>query len=180
VDSPLTTDENATESDYMAVITSFLDTKNWVSVTTSLPELQKAIVQLISKAYAGEIAQETERKRYSNGREEVLDTAKAAVLGDRNNHYGEPDQDFARTAALWNILSVAQFDALIPKDWDQSVGLTVGLCRDLVSRLDSAASVADKMVALKLSRNTHMRKLDNYVDIAGYAACGYEALLRSK
>jgi hypothetical protein len=166
----------------MEVIESFLNTKDWAGVLYNLSTLQKAVVQLISKAFATEMAQETERKRYENGRVEVLEEAKTAVLGDRNAQYGEPDQDFARTAALWNILSVAQFDAMIAKAHPlvQDVYLPVDVCRGLIAQLDTAASVADKMVALKLSRNTHMRKLDNYVDIAGYAACGYESVLRSK
>ena len=35
-----------------------------------------------------------------------------------------------------------------------------------------AREVAMFMVALKLSRETHQRKRDNWVDIAGYARCG--------
>ncbi len=174
MDSHSTTDGIATEYDYMEVITNFLDNKG----NANFEALRKAIVYLVSKAYSAEVAQETERKRYTNGREEVLELAKSAVLGDRNAQYGEPDQDFKRTAALWNILSLAQFDALVEKGWNGELHLSVDYCRDLVSRLDTAMSVADKMVALKLSRNTHMQKLDNYVDIAGYAACGYESLIR--
>lgn len=158
----------------MEVITNFLDNKG----NANFEALRKAIVYLVSKAYSAEVAQETERKRYENGREEVLELAKSAVLGDRNAQYGEPNQDFKRTAALWNILSVARFDALTV-----NVGLqpdVLFFCREQVARLDTPMSVADKMVALKLSRNTHMQKLDNYVDIAGYAACGYEAVLRNK
>lgn len=178
VDSHSTTDEIATEYDYMEVITGFLDTKPEEVSLYRREDLQKAVVFLVSKAYSAEVAQETERKRYENGREEVLELAKSAVLGDRNAQYGEPDQDFKRTADLWNILSLARFDALTV-----NVGLqpdVLFFCREQVARLDTAMSVADKMVALKLSRNTHMQKLDNYIDIAGYAACGYEAVLRNK
>ena len=164
----------------MEVITSFLDTKPEEVSLYRREDLQKAVVFLVSKAYSAEVAQETERKRYTNGREEVLELAKSAVLGDRNAQYGEPDQDFKRTAALWNILSLAQFDATLI-DWPGKLeAKTLDFCRGIIAELDTAMSVADKMVALKLSRNTHMQKLDNYVDIAGYAACGYEAVLRNK
>lgn len=174
MDSHSTTDELATEYDYMEVITNFLDGGNTIN-----DELKKAIVYLVSKAYSAEVAQETERK-YENGREEVLELAKSAVLGDRTAQYGEPDQDFKRTAALWNILSLARFDATLI-DWPAELeAKTLDFCRGIIAELDTAMSVADKMVALKLSRNTHMQKLDNYVDIAGYAACGYEALLRNQ
>lgn len=159
----------------MEVITNFLDNEK-----VATDELKKAIVYLVSKAYSAEVAQETERKRYENGREEVLELAKSAVLGDRNAQYGEPDQDFKRTAALWNILSLARFDAVVATHTASLDESTLRACRWVIKDLDTAMSVADKMVALKLSRNTHMQKLDNYVDIAGYAACGYEAVLRNQ
>ena len=181
MDSHSTTDEIATEYDYMEVITSFLDTKPEEVSLYRREDLQKAVVFLVSKAYSAEVAQETERKRYENGREEVLELAKSAVLGDRNAQYGEPDQDFKRTAALWNILSLARFDAVVAGPTPCALEeVTLDYCRLVLANLDTAMSVADKMVALKLSRNTHMQKLDNYVDIAGYAACGYEAVLRNK
>lgn len=179
MDSHSTTDELATESNYTEVITNFLNTKVHEVMDYSYEDLQKAVVYLVSKAYSAEVAQETERKRYENGREEVLELAKSAVLGDRNAQYGEPDQDFKRTAALWNILSLARFDAVVAGPTPCALEeVTLDYCRLVLANLDTAMSVADKMVALKLSRNTHMQKLDNYVDIAGYAACGYESLIR--
>jgi len=36
----------------------------------------------------------------------------------------------------------------------------------------TAREVAMFMVCVKLSRETHQRKRDNWVDIAGYAKCG--------
>lgn len=77
--------------------------------------------------------------------ETILDEAKRITAGDRQNAYGPPDQDFARTAAMWS----------------QLLGVDV-----------EARQVALCMIALKLSRETHQRKRDNWVDIAGYAKCG--------
>ena len=65
--------------------------------------------------------------------------------GDRQAAYGPPTQDFQRTAAMWSALKGVQF---------------------------TAQEVAMFMICLKLSRQTHQRKRDNWVDIAGYARGG--------
>ena len=77
--------------------------------------------------------------------EDVLEEALRITKGDRQNQYGPPDQDFQRTAAMWSALKGVQF---------------------------TAQDVAAFMIALKLSRQTHQNKRDNWVDIAGYARCG--------
>lgn len=78
--------------------------------------------------------------------EDVLEEALRITKGDRQNQYGPPEQDFARTAALWSALFA-----------------------DKLSRPFEARDVAMAMICLKLSRETHMRKRDSAVDIAGYA-----------
>ncbi len=78
--------------------------------------------------------------------EDVLTEALRLTGGDRMNAYGPPDQDFKRTAAMWSAILSCEVDA---KD--------VALC----------------MIAIKLSRATWMSKRDNWVDIAGYARCGW-------
>lgn len=77
--------------------------------------------------------------------EDVLEEALRITKGDRNAQYGPPDQDFRRTAAMWSALKGVEFE---PRE------------------------VALFMVCLKLSREIHQRKRDNWVDIAGYARCG--------
>lgn len=78
--------------------------------------------------------------------EDVLEEALRLTKGDRNNSYGPPTQDFARTAAMWSAILGCEVK---PKH--------VALC----------------MIALKLSRATWAAKRDNWTDIAGYARCGF-------
>lgn len=84
--------------------------------------------------------------------EGILEEAARLTRGDRQNAYGPPNQDFARTAKMWSALKGVEF---------------------------TPAEVAMFMICLKLSRETHQKKRDNTVDMAGYARClaicqGYE------
>lgn len=83
--------------------------------------------------------------------EDILDTAARITRGDRNASYGPPDQDFRRTAGMWSALFASKLQD----------GVTF-----------EARDVAMAMILLKCSRESHQRKLDNWVDIAGYARCG--------
>jgi hypothetical protein len=85
--------------------------------------------------------------------EDILEEAMRITKGDRQAAYGPPDQDFQRTAAIWSALKGVEFE---PRE------------------------VALFMIALKLSRETHQRKRDNWVDIAGYARCGHLCSKSSK
>lgn len=90
-------------------------------------------------------------------RKRTLDTAAQAILGDRNNTYGDPDQDFTRTAGMLNALGFRVLDA---------DGNPVEL---------GSHHFAIMMMCVKMSRlmwsPLHM---DSWVDAAGYAACGAE------
>lgn len=77
--------------------------------------------------------------------ESILDIAKRLVNGDRQAQYGPVDQDFSRTAKMWSAMKGVEFEP-----WE----------------------VAAFMICLKLSRQSHQRKEDNWVDIAGYADRG--------
>lgn len=97
-------------------------------------------------------------------REELLLGAVEAVTKQRNNQYGPPTQDFDRTAALWTIL----FNTHQPGDTWETVPFT-------------SSDVAIGMIALKLSRLTwDPKNKDSWMDIAGYAACGYETTLEEE
>jgi len=89
-------------------------------------------------------------------RETTLDLAKVAVVTDRLQEYGEPEDNFLDTAELWN-------------------GYLRSLYGDTAPLLN-ALDIANLMILLKMARlKTSPKKLDHYVDMAGYAACGASA-----
>lgn len=90
-------------------------------------------------------------------RAEALDEARRLITGDRNNQYGPPTQDFTRTADLLNALGYRRVDA------EDTIHDILG------------SDVALIIAQVKMSRLMHSRhKKDSWVDLAGYAACGYE------
>lgn len=91
-------------------------------------------------------------------RETVLEEAMRLVTKERGNAYGPPEQDFERTALMWNGL----FKDLL-KDGMQFKPEHVGLA----------------MIALKLSRAMWSENRDNFVDIPGYAACVHRIIFGS-
>lgn len=87
-------------------------------------------------------------------RPEILDTAKACVCGDREQDYGSPESNFQTIADLWAA-------------YLQACGVDI----DFLEPHDVAAMLA----LLKIARIASGHgKLDNWVDLAGYAACGGE------
>ena len=90
-------------------------------------------------------------------RPEILDAAKRCVCGDREQDYGSPESNFATIAALWNAYFKGKSDCCV--------------AGNLVNPVDVAAMLA----LLKIARiaSGHAKE-DNWVDLAGYAACGGE------
>lgn len=83
-----------------------------------------------------------------NPRSDILLTAEELVNGDRNVQYGDPRQDFQRTADMWSAYLGYRVE---PHD------------------------VAAMMCLLKVSRiRWSPLKKDSWVDLAGYAACGWD------
>lgn len=81
-------------------------------------------------------------------REDLLDQAKQTVTELRQSQYGTPEDNFGCIAAMWGAY----------------------LEREL-----SLGDVAYMMVLLKVARGKHKQThADNWLDIAGYAACGAE------
>ena len=78
---------------------------------------------------------------------ECLETAIECVCGDRAESYGNVEDNFKTVAALWS-------DYLGVDVWERDV--------------------AAMMILLKVARVKAGKKNDNWVDIAGYAACGSE------
>jgi hypothetical protein len=92
-----------------------------------------------------------------NARSELLRGAENAVNGDRNAQYGDPRADFLRTADMWN--------AYIAGVMERQDG-----CIDLKTH-----DVAAMMCLLKISRiSWSPEKQDSWMDLAGYAACGWD------
>lgn len=93
-----------------------------------------------------------------NTRELCLEKAKECVLYDRNNTYGgDPEDSFGVIAKLWDVY------------------LGNRLCRDFEESVIDATDVAIMMALLKIGRIiTGYYNEDNYIDLAGYAACAME------
>lgn len=87
-------------------------------------------------------------------REELLDRAKEIVTKHRQSSYGTPEDSFGRIASFWSTY----------------LGVTL-----------SPADVANLMILLKVARSLNdLSKEDNYLDMAGYAACGAEVATKGK
>ena len=99
-------------------------------------------------------------------REEVLDEAKQYVSKDRNSTYDSPENNFGRIAAIMNAQGY------------RKVVMTPGGAGDCDVYDLQGHDVALMMMAVKLARLAHSPDhKDSWVDTAGYAACGYDALL---
>lgn len=97
---------------------------------------------------------ERDEKTSGELRREILQDAEACVCSDRNLSYGEPEDNLAVIAELWN----GYLNGLLHAEGG------ISLCSE---------EVADMMILFKVARNATAvrRKRDTYVDIAGYAAC---------
>jgi hypothetical protein len=82
-------------------------------------------------------------------RVEALRTAASIITGDRDAQYGGPEENFERIGKIWSVI------------------LGVAVTRE---------DVAMMMVGLKVARYASKSGFqpDTWVDIAGYAGCGYE------
>ena len=90
-------------------------------------------------------------------RAEILQTAETCVCGDREQDYGSPENNFDTIARMWSAYLRA-----LPKDADGN--------RYLLPK-----DVAAMLSLLKIARiASGHAKADNWVDLAGYAACGGE------
>ena len=84
-------------------------------------------------------------------RAEILKAAEVCVNGDRQNDYGTPERNFELIAELWSAYLSTLPHEVTPKD------------------------VAAMLILLKIARiASGKKKNDNWIDIAGYAACGGE------
>lgn len=87
-------------------------------------------------------------------RADILNTANKIVNGERQEDYGSPEDNFTKIGVLWSTY----------------LGVAI-----------TAEDVAAMMILLKTARiSSGQTKVDNWVDIAGYAACGSEIQTRDK
>lgn len=87
-------------------------------------------------------------------RQEILNAAQHCVCGEREQDYGSPENNFQVIANLW-------------ADYLQGCGVRI----DFLEPHDVAAMLALLKIARIASGHA---KSDNWVDLAGYAACGGE------
>ena len=90
-------------------------------------------------------------------RKEILEAATKCVCGDREQDYGIPENNFRTIADLWTAYM---------KEKCCSANADLCICPE---------DVAAMMAMLKIARiaSGHAKE-DNWVDLAGYAACGGE------
>lgn len=109
-------------------------------------------------------------------RRDMLNEAAELVDGDRNVQYGDPSADFLRTAKYWN----AHIHAVLERKTQQLDGDGESECSDyddLVESILGPEDVAIMMSLLKISRlGWSNEKRDTWVDLAGYAACGWNVV----
>jgi uncharacterized protein DUF6378 len=104
-----------------------------------------------------------ESTRYSR-RSELLQEAEKIITQDRNKTYGDPDEDFQRIAAIASAMGFRTLKTIERPDGNTSKFVPL-----------DGSDVARFMIALKLSRLSWMpTHRDSWLDIAGYAGCGYE------
>ena len=85
-------------------------------------------------------------------RSEILAEADLCVSGNREQDYGSPEQNFKTISLLWSV-----YLQRTPRNY--------------ISEVDVAAMLSLLKIARIASGNA---KADNWIDLAGYAACGGE------
>lgn len=93
-------------------------------------------------------------------RHELLQAANNIVTADRNEQYGEPEDNFENIARLWS----AYLNGSVTHE-PECLG---------------AEDVAIMMILFKVARliDSNYNSMDSWVDIIGYAACGGEIASR--
>ena len=92
---------------------------------------------------------ENQQETILQPRVQALREAATIIAGDRDVQYGGPEENFTRIAKIWSVI----------------VGVEI-----------SPEDVAMMMVGLKVARYASKSGFqpDTWIDIAGYAGCGYE------
>ena len=98
-----------------------------------------------------------EQRSMVMNRAECLEKANKCVNGQRDVQYGMPEDNFGAIAKLWNVYLAH------------------------INRRLVAHDVACMLALLKIARiASGQPKEDNWIDLAGYAACGGEIQIAAK
>lgn len=97
-------------------------------------------------------------------RAKILDEAARIICSDRNDEYGEPEDNFEVIGKLWSAFLTARC---------APVGVEIEM---------GPAEVAEMMALFKIGRlaSAYCPKRDSFVDCAGYIACAGEIALRGE
>lgn len=112
-------------------------------------------------------------------RRDLLIEAADLVDGDRNVDYGDPNDDFRRTAIYWSTHIGGVLRRLLSNEGllDEKE-LNTKIVLELVDHLIEPHDVAIMMMQLKHSRlSWSPDKHDHWADAAGYAACGWDCVV---
>lgn len=90
-------------------------------------------------------------------RQRILEEAIKCVTRDRNASYGSPEDNFNHIADLWN----AQFKSRLGEFKFTALDVAVMFCLMKIARI-----------------RTSPGKDDNYIDLAGYAACAADCAVK--
>lgn len=91
-------------------------------------------------------------------RSEILKAANKCVCGEREQDYGSPENNFDTIGTLWSTYIRAAYPEL-----------------NVAINHITGKDVACMMGLLKIARiATGGKNIDNWIDLAGYAACGGE------
>lgn len=118
------------------------------------PEWDKKLLD--AKTYKQDFKKDTRPLR-----EAVLSEARTYVCADRNDQYGEPEDNFAVIAELWTQYLTRACGALVKPLSGYDVGIMITLFK--IGRME-----------------TGTRKYDSFVDAIGYLACAAELALHEK
>lgn len=125
-----------------------VNTKDWRSSTVTKPASADTTRAASSEEHNGEAGPDPSSRRG------ILLQATRCVCGDRDQDYGSPENSLSAIASLWADYIKAKYGVSAP-----------------LTGVDASAM----MVLFKIARvATGHGKADNWVDAAGYAACGGE------
>lgn len=114
-----------------------------------MKQLSQLGVKMSDQEYEEVEAEQPTTSTQTTQRVEALREAARIISGERDKQYGGPEENFSRTAKIWSVIMGIEFT---PED------------------------VAMMMIGLKVARfaNRSVFQKDTWIDIAGYAACGFE------